>query len=167
MRGMSWCSDSVDKYLFSSSTRCLCVFAPPSRFRRSSSWRERELVLVYVWVCDYGLTKPMWYRFKGLDWIGRTLFRLISSWRRCASVLPVPVPAVLGVVSRSGSEGVFVRARVLSDGAAASDPPDPATSSELVASGALSLELLLFLLFFLIPASFAPLSFRPPDTADA
>jgi hypothetical protein len=123
--------------------------------------------LVYVWVCDYGLTKPMWYRFKGLDWIGRTLFRLISSWRRCASVLPVPVPAVLGVVSRSGSEGVFVRARVLSDGAAASDPPDPATSSELVASGALSLELLLFLLFFLIPASFAPLSFRPPDTADA
>ena len=44
MRGMSWCSDSVERYLFSSSTRCLCVLAPPSRLRRSSSWEVWWLV---------------------------------------------------------------------------------------------------------------------------
>ena len=44
MRGMSWCSDSVDRYLFSSSTRCLCVLAPPSRRSRSSSCKGKKSV---------------------------------------------------------------------------------------------------------------------------
>jgi len=48
MRGMSWCSDSVERYLFSSSTRCLCVFAPPSRFSRSSSCEAFMLAFVLL-----------------------------------------------------------------------------------------------------------------------
>jgi hypothetical protein len=36
IRGMSWCSDRFERYLFSSSTRCLCVFAPSRRSRSPS-----------------------------------------------------------------------------------------------------------------------------------
>lgn len=155
MRGMSWCSDSVERYLFSSSTRCLCVFAPPSRLSRSSSCAKRCCQLL----CDD--------RGPGGKRLERTLLRLISSCLRCASVFPKPeleLPGCccsLGVKSRSDC-GSF------SEGAASAVSAfllSLAVSS--VGFAALSFELLLFLLFFLTPASLAPpLSFRPPDTVD-
>lgn len=175
MRGMSWCSDSVDRYLFNSSTRCLCVLAPPSRRSRSSSCDEKRRQYVHTGEAD-GTPQDRLVRAAS---ISLTLFRLISSCLRCASVFPVPV--LLGIAlllllllpsacSSSSSSSIWTcRASavllLLSAGLFSSLAASP---SSLAGSTALFFLLLLLLFFFfLIPPSFAPpFSFSPPETVE-
>ena len=94
-----------------------------------------------------------------------TLLRLISSCLRCASVLPEPAPELLG----SWSLGVASRSECVVESARSVfvvllSPTSASPSCDVLGLGALSLELLLFLLFFLTPASLAPpFSLRPPE----
>ena len=94
MRGMSWCSLSVLRYLFSSSTRCLCVLTP-SRARRSCSCKWGVSFCAGAGagkgLCDMCCTSARVCVGSGVrwGWNGRhALLRLISSYCLSLAVFP-------------------------------------------------------------------------------
>jgi len=149
MRGMSWCSDSVDRYLFSSSTRCLCVFAPPSRRRRSSSLL-RLISSCRRWASVFPV--PVLLVGTALPLLLLLLFSRSCSSSSSCSTEACRASAVLR----------------LSAGLLCSLSTSPWPSLVVVElSATLFFLLLLLFFFFLMPLSFAPpFSFNPPDTVE-